>query len=425
MKILFVCHDFPPYKLAGAQLFALKTAQALAAQGHDVRVFYPVTASARQHADETPLYQIRKTTYEQLPVYQLIVNDSEPLLARHPQYCFEHPEVEDAFRALLVTEAFDAVHFHLLYRLSARLPLIAKALGLMSVATLHDYWLLCAMGHLLDTQGRECSGPESPEKCAACLNGFRQPPEPAVVSFFTKRLATTRAGYEAIDYKFSPSSFLADCHAQYGFTKPDVLPLGWIPVTPSERTAPRGKRVIFGYLGQIISRKGLDLLLAAAAGLRHTNWELRVYGEAYQPEYFAELNRVMKAHQRIRYCGPYKPADLDRLYAGVDVAVVPSRRENYPLTVLEALSARVPVIATDVGGVREIVQEGIDGLIVAPHSAEAIGAAMSRCLTDDLLVARLRSTIRPVKTIQMNAGEYERVYASRAGALSPCAAGGF
>ena len=425
MKILFVCHDFPPFKLAGAQLFALKTAQALATRGHDVRVLYPVNASARQDGDDTPLYEIRKTTYEQLPVYQLIVNDSEPQLARHPQYGFEHPQVEEAFRALLVQDAFDAVHFHLLYRLSARLPLIAKALGLTTVATLHDYWLLCAMGHLLDTQGRECSGPESPDKCAACLNGFQQPPAPAVVSFFAKRLATTRAGYEAIDFTFSPSAFLADCHAQYGFTRPDVLPLGWIPVAPAERAAPRGKRVIFGYLGQIISRKGLDLLLEAAAGLRHTHWELRVYGEAYQPQYFAELKGFMKHHQRIRYCGPYKPADLDRLYAGVDVAVVPSRRENYPLTVLEALSARVPVIATDVGGVREIMQDGIDGLIVAPHSAEAIGAAMSRFLTDASLAQAMRSTIRPVKTIQMNAAEYESVYSQHAVALSHNAAGGF
>ncbi len=414
MKILFVCHDFPPFKLAGAQLFALKTAQELAALGHDVRVFYPVNASARPAGDDTPLYQIREDVYEDLPVYQLIVNDSEPMLARHPQYCFEQPQVEDAFRRLLDAESFDAVHFHLLYRLSAKLPIIAKQAGLTTVATLHDYWLLCAMGHLLDTQGRECSGPETPDKCAACLNGFTQPPAPAVVSFFTKRIAATRAGYEAIDFKFSPSAFLAACHAQYGFTRPDVLPLGWIPVAPAERTAPRGKRVIFGYLGQIISRKGLDLLLDAAGQLRHTNWELRVYGEAYQPEYFAPMKALMKQHQRIRYCGPYTPADLDRLYAGIDVAVIPSRRENYPLTVMEALSAGVPVIVTDVGGVREMVQDGVDGLIVPPHSADAIGAAMTRFLTDESLAQSMRSTIRPVKTIAANASEYAAVYASPA-----------
>jgi glycosyltransferase involved in cell wall biosynthesis len=418
VKILFVCHDFPPFKLAGAQLFALKTAQALLARGHDVRVFYPVNASARTDGDLTPVYQIRATAYEQLPVYQLIVNDSETRLTRHPQYAYAHPQVEAAFRALLIAEHFDVVHFHLLYRLSARLPIIAKALGLTTVATLHDYWLLCAMGHMLDSQGRECSGPETPEKCAACLNGFREPPTPAVVSFFTSRIATTRAGYEAIDFKFSPSAFLADCHAAYGFTTPDVLPLGWIPVKPADRAATRGKRVIFGYLGQIISRKGLDLLLDAAAQLPHRNWELRVYGEAYQPEYFAPLKAVMKAHQQIRYCGPYRPDDLDRLYAEIDVAVIPSRRENYPLTVLEALSAGVPVIAAAVGGVREIVQDGVDGIVVPPHSAAAIRAAMARCLDDAALVPGLRSTIRPVKTIRENAADYERVYARRAVALS-------
>ena len=419
MKILFVCHDFPPYKLAGAQLFALRTARELVALGHDVRVLYPVNASTEPADTTTAPYEIRRTDFEGLPVYQLIVNDREPLLNRHPQYCFEQPQVEAAFRALLVAEGFDAVHFHLLYRLSARLPLITKSLGIRTVATLHDYWLLCAMGHMLDTQGRECSGPETPEKCAACLNGFQRPPEPGAIAFFRKRDLATKAGYDAIDVTYSPSSFLADVHERYGFSRPQVLPLGWLSVPPLERAAPRTK-LVFGYLGQIISRKGLDLLLGAADRLRGTNWELRVYGEAYQPDYFAQLQRVMKKHPRIKYCGPFTPEDLGRLYSEIDVAVVPSRRENYPLTVLEALSARVPVIATDVGGVREMVQEGVDGLVVAPHSQEAIAVAMERFLRDPALVETMRASIRPVKTIADNAAEYAGVYHA-APAGEPCA----
>lgn len=413
MKILFVCHDFPPYKLAGAQLFALRAARELVAIGHDVRVLYPVNVSTEPATPPATPHQIRRTEFEGLPVYQILVNDRDPLLNRHPQYCFEQPQVEAAFRALLVDEGFEAVHFHLLYRLSARLPLIAKELGIRTVATLHDYWLLCAMGHMLDTQGRECSGPESPEKCASCLNGFQRPPEPGAIAFFRKRQATTKAGYDAIDVKYSPSAFLADAHERFGFSRPEVLPLGWLSVAPVERVTPH-KRLVFGYLGQIISRKGLDLLLDAADRLRGTNWELRVYGEAYQPDYFAQLQRVMKKHQRIRYCGPFHPEDLGRLYAEIDIAVVPSRRENYPLTVLEALSARVPVIATDVGGVREMVQEGVDGLLVPPHSAEAIALAMERFLRDPALVETMRASIRPVKTIAINAGEYAGIYAAQA-----------
>ena len=208
---------------------------------------------------------------------------------------------------------------------------------------------------------------------------------------------------------YSPSNFLADVHAKFGFARPEVLPLGWLSVPPAERPGPR-TRVVFGYLGQIISRKGLDLLVSAAQQLRGTNWELRVYGEAYQPDYFAQLKRVMKKHPRIRYCGAFTPDDLGKLHSEIDVAVVPSRRENYPLTVLEALSARVPVIATDVGGVRDIVEDGVDGLVVPPHSDASLAVAMTRFLNDPALVDRLRSTIRPVKTIAANAREYEAVY---------------
>lgn len=410
LKILFVCHDFPPYKLAGAQLFALKTAHELTAMGHDVSVLYPVNLSARRPEENCPPYRIVTTTYEGLPVYEISVDDAESILYRHPQYCFDHPKVEDSFRSLLVEESFDIVHFHLLYRLSTRLPVITKELRIPSVATLHDYWLLCAMGHLLDTKGRECTGPESPEKCAACFNGFEKQPSGEVVTFFRERISAAKSGYEAIDINFSPSSFLADCHARYGFTRPEILPLGWIPVLPSAHLKTDKAPIVFGYLGQIIGRKGLDILLAASARIQHENWEIRIYGEVYQSDYFAPLYEFIRNHTRIHYCGPFCSTDLERLYADIDVAVVPSRRENYPLTVLEALSAKVPVIATDVGGVREIMLDGMDGLIVPPNDPDALCAAIERFIATPEMASKMRSTIRNVKTIKESASEYERVY---------------
>lgn len=408
-RILFVCHDFPPYKLAGAQLFALRLAQAFQSKGHDVSIFYPVNRSARRPGEDATLYRIIRTVYETIPVYQITVNDQEESIYRHPQYCFSHPEVEEAFRRLLVAEHITTVHFHLLYRLSTRLPIIARELGIPTVATLHDYWLLCAMGHLLDTRGQECTGPETPEKCATCFNGFQEAPASGVIDFFRGRSVATHAAHAAVDLTFSPSSFLADCHASYGFSRPQVLPLGWTPVPASIRTIDE-KRIVFGYLGQIIGRKGLDLLLAAANQLSRTNWELKIYGEVYQSDYFAPLYEYIKNHPRINYCGPYTADDLERLYADIDVAVVPSRRENYPLTVLEALSAKVPVIATNVGGVQEIMIDGVDGIIVPPHDPASIIEAMERFLADPGLVRTVRSTIRPIKTIRDNAAEYEKVY---------------
>ncbi len=409
LKILFVCHDFPPYKLAGAQLFALNLAKELITLGHDVRVLYPVNLTARSADEDRTPYATVRTDFQGIPVYQLTVDDTVGDLYRHPQYCFAHPEVDEAFRGLLAEEQFDLVHIHLLYRLSSRLPLIARELGVPTVATLHDYWLLCAMGHLLDTRGRECSGPESPEKCATCIDGFVGPPRPDIASFFRERESTIRLAFGAIDACFSPSSFLADIHALYGHRRPEVLPLGWLPLPPVRRR-PNDGRVIFGYLGQIIGRKGLDILVAALASLPHENWELQIHGEVYQPDFFAAVQECFKDNPRIKYCGPFTSTDLPRLYAKIDVAVVPSRRENYPLTVMEALSARVPVIAADVGGVREIMQPEVDGVIVPSNDVAALKKALVRFCEDPTAIDRMRDTIRPTKTISANAQEYDRIY---------------
>lgn len=408
-KILFVCHDFPPYKLAGAQLFALRIAQELQKSGHDVAIFYPVNRSARNSDEDDTLYKITKSSYENITVWQITVDDQETSLYQNPQYCFQHPQVEEAFRNLLITEQIDIVHFHLLYRLSTGLPLIAKELHIPTVATLHDYWLICAMGHLLDTSGQECTGPESPEKCADCYNGFKGKPAAELVQFFKQRLAATHAAHDAVDVTFSPSSFLADCHQSYGFKRPEVLPLGWIPVQAATKKS-AGEKITFGYLGQIISRKGLDILLIAVSQLTHKNWELKIYGEVYQPGWFEPLDEFIQKHPQIHYCGAYKTEDLNNLYAEIDVAVVPSRRENYPLTVMEALSAKVPVIAADVGGVKEIMIDGQDGFIVKPHEPLELKNAMEQFLTNPALAERMQATIRPIKTIADNALEYGKVY---------------
>ena len=68
--------------------------------------------------------------------------------------------------------------------------------------------------------------------------------------------------------------------------------------------------------------------------------------------------------------------------AALDVAVLPSYREAQGLALLEAMALRRPVVATNVGGVPEMVQDGVTGLLVPPRDPVALGAAIARVLTD-------------------------------------------
>jgi GT2 family glycosyltransferase/glycosyltransferase involved in cell wall biosynthesis len=408
-KILFVCHDFPPYKLAGAQLYALHLAKELILLGHDVRVLYPVNCSRRgQDEDRTP-YLLIPAEYEGIPVYQINVDDLHDDIRVNAQFCFANPLVEDRFRRLLLEEQFDIVHYHLLYRLSANLPLISRELGICSFATLHDYWLLCAMGHMIDTIGRECEGPDSAIKCATCLTGFKGQPPGQFIDFFSQRATTIRKGYDSIDCSLSPSVYLADIHERFGLRRPAVLPLGWLPVGKETKKSAEGK-IIFGYLGQIIARKGLDVLVEALLGLSGSAWELRIYGEVHDQGFFNRILERIRGNSSFKYMGPYTAEDLSELYSGIDVAVIPSRKENYPLTLLEALSSGTPVIASDVGGVKEMIEDGKEGLLFPMGDVAGLMRQISVMLEDPDRIHQMREAIRPTKTIRENAAEIDILY---------------
>jgi glycosyltransferase involved in cell wall biosynthesis len=78
--------------------------------------------------------------------------------------------------------------------------------------------------------------------------------------------------------------------------------------------------------------------------------------------------------------GPMPPAALAGEYGRASLFVLPSRSENAPLTVREALAAGVPIVATQVGGVDELVTDGVDGLLVPPGDPVTLAAAIERLL---------------------------------------------
>lgn len=403
-KLLFVCHDFPPYKFAGAQLYAYYLAKALQGMGYHVDIFYPVYESQREFSREKELFSIHKKQYNGLDVYEITV----PNQYRTSNDEFDNIDIQNAFYNFLKNSDYDIVHYHLLFRLSARLPLVTKELGIKTVATLHDYWLMCVRGHMIDSQYNECSGPETVEKCSQCQFGKI---DQGTCNFFKERQEVTHKGYSAIDYKISPSGFLAEMHSRYSFEKPRILPLGWMTYKKQNRVTDTNC-VVFAYLGQIISRKGLDILLNAVNEIDSKNWKLLIYGQIYENWYYDNFKDFIEKHPNIEYCGAYSNDNMDHIFNSFDVFIMPSRRENYPLTLLETLSAGIPSIASDVGGVREMMQDRVEGFVFENGNSKQLSNIMKSIIKSPELVSHLKKNIKPVKTIDDNAKEMEIVYKS-------------
>ena len=138
--------------------------------------------------------------------------------------------------------------------------------------------------------------------------------------------------------------------------------------------------------GRFGKEKGFDLLVKAFAPVAqtHPDWHLDLFGDG---EMMPEVRRLVDVYglaDNVHLLGMRK--DLAQRYRDYAMYVLPSHREGMPLVLLEAKANRLPIVSFDVmTGPREIVRDGIDGLLVPPEDVEALGRAMCRVIEDDAL----------------------------------------
>lgn len=179
--------------------------------------------------------------------------------------------------------------------------------------------------------------------------------------------------------------------------------LGWYRLDPSRvRVAepgtdraepaagtPEGRSLLC--VGAVTSVKGHDVLVAALGLVADLEWSCRCVGSSeIQPDLAA---MVREKADRVELAGPLTGAALQEAYHGADLLVLPSRAETYGMVVTEALSHGIPVVASDVGGVREGLGHGA-GVLVPPGDPVALGDALRRWLTDSRHRALLRAGAR-------------------------------
>ena len=117
------------------------------------------------------------------------------------------------------------------------------------------------------------------------------------------------------------------------------------------------------------------------------NATLLVVGEGSRREALEAMAHELGVADRVVFTG--RRDDVPAVTAALDVAVLPSYREALGLTILEAMALSRPIVASNVGGIPEMVEDGVTGLLVPPHDAEALAAAIIRLLRDHPLADTL------------------------------------
>lgn len=142
-----------------------------------------------------------------------------------------------------------------------------------------------------------------------------------------------------------------------------------VDVDPTPAT---GKQQDVVFAGVVGTRKGVDLLLEAWQSIPSAGWCLHLYGPSDSG--FA----VPGGLPRVVVHGEVSPAVVQKALAAASIAVLPSREEAFPMFLLEAMAQRCAIVASDVGGVRELM--GSAGVLVPADDAQALGAALVRVL---------------------------------------------
>jgi glycosyltransferase involved in cell wall biosynthesis len=154
--------------------------------------------------------------------------------------------------------------------------------------------------------------------------------------------------------------------------------------------------VVYGCVGRLVAGKGHeDLLIAFAQILSKSELQLSgtpavrlvLFGEGPLQSLLQEQTASLKVKDHIHFAGFC--ADIPGALSGLDVLVLPSHSELLPLSILEGMSSGLPVIATEVGGIPEIVEAELTGLLVPPGDPVALVEAIKRLARDPELRSRL------------------------------------
>lgn len=455
MRVLLATHRFLPAHQAGTEVYTARLARALVDAGEAVEVLCAEKDVAR------PDLSLRERTYQGLPVHEVVNN----LFHRSLRETWDHPRIDRVLGELLDRVQPDLLHIQHLLHLSSGLVGEARRRGVPVVMTLHDFWLQCPrFGQRVHVDGSVCETVEL-HRCAGCvartpfalgslerrlssglarlhatlgldlggparaarraLAGRRRPPAAhesapakaqAAAQALEERARGLRERLAQVARFLSPSEFLRRELVAWGLPPERTLHL---PTGLERRPAPRAPRetgaplrVLF--LGSRIRVKGAHILLEAWGRLSpelRARGELRVVGpDRHEPQYQAEL-RALAARAGARLEGAVPPARVPAELASADLLVVPSVWfENAPLVILEALSAGTALLVSDLGGMAELVEEGVGGWRFPPGDAQALAARLAWLLADPTRLDGLHPERTRLPTFAEHVAAVERIY---------------
>lgn len=452
MKIVLTSHQFLPEYSAGTEVLTLETARALRAQGHDVSVFTSGPSKDDGGRCVDYVYDgFRVRRYIPKPTGRKGAYDA----ARHE---YDDRDLSLLFETYLAEIRPDVVHFFHLMRLTTSAVQAAERLGIATVLTPTDFWAICPAAQLRLPDNSVCAGADPdgincvkhmlrtirPAKKLYFLDSLPGPVLRLVLSMLDnsplsrwrpvvnirslrQRLSYIRQALGGVGRIVAPSKIMLELLQRHGYHSEQMVlsRYGLVGVQdyPAHHPVSNRNGPVIGFIGSLCLHKGAHVLLKAVATLPpELRFSLQIYGsELENLEYSHLLRELAGTDPRITFAGAFPNGRIGEVLAGIDVLCVPSIwLENIPLVLLSAQAAKVPAIVTHLGGMSEVVEDGVNGFVFPSGDHEALAAIIGKLVCDPALLIAITARVRPPKDIteyaRECAAEYAMAIAAKAGA---------
>lgn len=443
MRVLLTTHVFLPDYSSGTEILTFNTAKELQRLGHEVEIctgFLAQPGLADSERFDTYVYEgiiVRRFLHDAAPMGE----QSNVAEVEYNNLFFAH-----WFRGYLKKFRPDIVHFFHLGLLSASAIDVCHELSIPMIMTPTDFWLICPNNQLRLPDNSLCKGPDRHSvNCMKHAVSNNQPPNVAWVfnrlpnkvvetmiwcinrgafsqSWFSPmvRALSQRAGFlrekmNKLDRMIVPTRLMEEMLVNNGLKQDKVFfsQFGIRPAMVEARKLDSTERIRIGFIGGLSAHKGAHLLISAVRSLPEIeSLELKVYGRSdLNPDYFEKLLMLADADQRIRFCGTFPNEAIGKIFAELDVLVVPSIwYENTPLVIYSAQEAGCPVIASNLGGMAEIVEHERNGLLFEAGEVAGLAGAIKRLVLDRNLLKKLATNAIKPKHISDYVDELQNIY---------------
>jgi len=450
LKVMHVGYDYNPWEVGrgGVIVYQWAIMKALSQTGYDVSFFM-----GSRHTISNKL-KISMYSKDGVQVIEMINSPRRHLdFDCNPLDHLVNRKIDDMTEEVLEREKPDIVHIHDPRLFTVSVIDVIKRRDIPVIKTVHNYFDLCPQAELMFKGKSMCTDYEEGRRCRECMS-FLPTENPVkerisnslrgtIIHPFLKRLWRTLKGrgthadsfdsqgnsllpYPAESYRKRRASFIERLHmldmihcysarsaeilAHYGIDKKKITV---IPVSSDSLAGIRQKRVrsgdqpvVFGYLTGASTIKGYEVLLDSFSKLDQSRARLVAYGFD-EPGRFQDRSPLLNAE----FCGAYNTLHLNKILSEIDVGIVPSVWEEvFGIVGIEFLSAGVPVIGSNIGGIPEWLKDRENGLLVRAGDREDLTRKMKMFVDDTELISRLRNNIRPWKSMDDHLNEIKNLY---------------